>query len=97
MTSALVLSALGVDSATIVRDFLKSNAYMSIANEAQIAQINAAYGAGVGEKLRPVLGVDVTYIQAFFTAVNRQYGSMSAFLVALGVDTAKMRSLYLEK
>lgn len=97
MTSTLVLSALGVDSAVIVRDFLKSNSYMSASIEAQITQLNAAYGAGVGEKLRPILGVDATYIQAFFTAVNKQYGSMSAFLTELGVDTAKLRSLYLEK
>lgn len=96
MTTALVLSALGVDSATIVRDFLKSNTYLSAYIETQVSYLDAAYGAGTGELLRPVFGVESSYIEAFFGAVNQQYGSMHAFLGALGADTTKLRSLYLE-
>jgi len=96
MTGALVLASLGVDSATIVRDFLKSNTYMSAYIEGTVAGLNTKYGAGAGEHLRPVLGVDAAYIAAFFGAVNRQYGSMGKFLTAIEVDTLRMRSLYLE-
>ena len=97
MTTALVLSSLGVDKATIIKDFMASNYYLHAANQAQIDQINKAYGAGNGEKLLPILGVEQVYITTFFDAIDAKYGSMDKFLEKIKVDKAKMKMLYLEK
>lgn len=98
MTTALVLSSLGVDKATIIKDFMSSNDYLHTANQATVDQINTAYHAqGMGEKLLPLLGVEQIYITSFFDAIDAKYGSMDNFLTKLKVDQAKMKSLYLEK
>jgi protein-tyrosine phosphatase len=98
MTTALVLSSLGVDKAAIIKDFMASNDYLHAANQATVDQINAAYHAqGKGEKLLPLLGVEEVYITTFFAAIDAKYGSMDNFLAKIKVDKAKMKALYLEK
>jgi len=97
MTSALILCSLGVDKETIIGDFMASNQYLATYISQVVSGINAQYGAGAGNKLIPLLGVEDTYIYAFFDAINVKYGSMDNFLIKLGVDKARMRSLYLEQ
>jgi len=100
MTSVLVLSALGVDSASAVKDFLASNTYLDASIQKDIANYNtqlAAYGSNVGEKLKPVLVVKQSYIDTFYSSIKTQYGSMEKFLDTLGVDRAALRNNYLEK
>lgn len=97
MTTVLVLSSLGVDSVTIAHDFMASNQYLNKSIESMVATINAANGTGVGDKLRPLFGVDESYIAAFYKAINDKYGNMDNFLTQLGVDKAKMQNYYLEK
>ena len=97
MTSALVLASLGVDQQTIINDFMLSNAYLGAANNTTISYINSKYGAGMGEKLLPLLGVEEIYIQAFFADINTKYGNMDKFLEVLKVDRKKMRTNFLEK
>lgn len=97
MTTALVLSSLGVDKATIIKDFMASNDYLNASNQQTIAYVNSQYGAGSGNKLIPLLGVEEVYITSFFNAINAKYGSMDNFLTKIKVDTAKMKKLYLEK
>lgn len=97
MTAALVLYSLGVDTATIKTDFLASNTYLSAYIESTIAYMDAQYGAGTGELMRPLLGVEEVYIVSFFKTIKSTYGSLDNFLDTLGVDKAKMRSLFLEK
>ncbi|MGJ5640795.1 tyrosine-protein phosphatase [Formosa sp. S-31] len=97
MTTALVLTALGVDKETIIEDFMNSNTYLSEYIENTVAYMNSNYGPGVGELLRPLLGVERDYIDAFYTAVNEKYGSMDNFLEVLKVDVQKLRAIYLEK
>jgi protein-tyrosine phosphatase len=96
MTTALLLSALGVDRETIVADFMASNDYLKQSIEAQVGYLNALYGAGVGDLLRPVLGVEEKYIQAFFAAVDQQYGSVDQFLDVLGVNRGQLQRHFLE-
>jgi protein-tyrosine phosphatase len=96
MTTALVLSSLGVDREVIINDFMLSNDYLSVSNQQTIAYINTQYGAGSGEKLLPLLGVEQVYITNFFTNIESTYGSVDNFLKVIKVDTAKMRKQFLE-
>jgi protein-tyrosine phosphatase len=97
MTTALVLSSLGVDRQTIINDFMLSNTYLSAYNLQTVSYINSQYGAGVGEQLMPLLGVEEEYITTFFHNIETTYGSVDNFLKVLKVDTAKMKKNFLEK
>lgn len=97
MTTALVLSSLGVDRQTIIDDFMLSNTYLADYNNQTIAYINSQYGEGVGEQLLPLLGVEEEYILAFFNDIETNYGSVENFLQVLEVDVTTMRNNYLEK
>lgn len=97
MTTALVLASLNVDKQTIIKDFMLSNTYLDAANAATVKHINDQYGAGMGEKLLPLLGVKESYINAFFDDINTKYGSVDNFLKVLDVDKQKMQSYFLEK
>jgi protein-tyrosine phosphatase len=97
MTTALVLSSLGVDRATIINDFMLSNTYLATSNQQTVAYINSQYGPGVGEQLMPLLGVEEEYITTFFTNIETNYGSVENFLKVIKVDVAKMRKNFLEK
>ncbi|MFD2891247.1 tyrosine-protein phosphatase [Flavobacterium chuncheonense] len=97
MTAALILSSLGVDRDVIINDFMASNIYLSDYIEGTISYINNTYGNNSGELLRPLLGVEIEYIEAFLNKIDQDYGSMSAFLDLLDVDINKMQENYLEK
>lgn len=96
MTTALVLSSLGVERAVIIENYMATNSYLSAYIEQNVAQLDSAYGEGAGNALRPIFGVEEAYILAFFNAIDEQYGSMDAFLGRMGVDKAKMQANYLE-
>lgn len=99
MTTALVLSSLGVDRKVIIEDFMKSNDYLKASNQQTINYINTQYGIpGMGEKLIPLLGVEEIYITNFFKDIETKYGSVDNFLEKIiKVDAAKMKSNFLEK
>lgn len=97
MTTAIILSALGVSKDDIIGDFMASNEYMATYISQEVSAIDAAYGAGTGAKLKPMFDVEDAYIYAFFNAVDAKYGSMDNFLVKLGIDKVKMQKLFLEK
>lgn len=97
MTTALVLSSLGVDRQTIINDFMLSNTYLSAYNLQTVSYINSQYGAGVGEQLMPLLGVEEEYITTFFQNIETTYGTVDNFLKVLKVDTAQMKKNFLEK
>ena len=96
MTAALVLASLGVDRETIIEDYLASNTYLETFIEQTVAFINSNYGEGFGENLRPVLGVEREYIEAFFSDIDENHGGIDAFLDELGVDIQQMQANYLE-
>jgi protein-tyrosine phosphatase len=98
MTTALVLSSLGVDRQIIVNDFMLSNTYLDASNQQTVAYINSQYGVGTGEQLMPLLGVEETYITTFFNNIETNYGSVDNFLKnVIKVDVTKMRKNFLEK
>lgn len=97
MTAALVLSSLGVERATIIEDFMASNDYLSDYIEETVSYMNTEYGNNAGELMRPILGVEKEYIEAFFTAIETDFGSVENFLSVIDVDIAKMQANFLEK
>lgn len=96
MTTALVLLSLGVDEKTVIADFMKSNEYLEGYINSTVAYMNSQYGAGTGEKLIPMLGVEQQYIEAFLADIKAKYGSVDNFLDVLGVDKSKMRNNFIE-
>jgi len=79
LAAALLLSALGVDRATIMADYLASTAYLE------------------GKYSHPEHGqAHAEYLETAFRFLDREYGSVDNYLTKeLGVDSAKLRKIYL--
>jgi protein-tyrosine phosphatase len=92
--TVLFLSSLGIDKETILEDYMASNTYNAGMIETTIAYVNSK-GLN-GELLRPVLEVRLEYIEKAYETIDNEYGGMSNYLNLLGVDTEKLKSLYLE-
>lgn len=78
MGAALILSALGVDKATILRDYAATDVYWKQGRE-RVAQMMQQGGAGNAQMAR-MLAADPAYLTQFFTTIDRKYGSMNSFL-----------------
>ena len=96
IATALILSALGVPRETILADYELSNTYYR-PDYSQGAANNPQAKAflQLPEDVRTTLmGVDRRYLQAVFDMIDRDYGSMKAYLDReLGVDADDLRRL----
>lgn len=92
--TVLLLSALGVDRATIIANYLESDRYNAAGNAHAIAQLQKI---GVApDVLAPLLAVDPDYIGAAMEVIDQQYGGMQHYLVdVLHVNVEKIRANYL--
>jgi len=87
MCAALVLSALGVDEETIMKDYLLSNVYL--ANK--YAKLKAENPA-----LSPLFEVKPEFLQAGLDKIKKEHGSIESYLInVLHVDINQMREMYL--
>ncbi|MFA5122377.1 tyrosine-protein phosphatase [Zavarzinia sp.] len=87
--SAVLLSIAGVDSATIMDNYLASNSYSAGSIAATLAQLTTAYGAGFAAIYAPLLGVQASYLQAGLDQLAADYGTMDDYLKnGLGLDQA---------
>lgn len=87
MATALFLASLGVDEEIIMEDYLSSNAYLGD----KYGKLAAQYPA-----LEPLLTVNKEYLQAGLDRIRQDYGSVEEYLTGtLGVDTGKMKEMYL--
>ncbi|MBC9249406.1 autotransporter outer membrane beta-barrel domain-containing protein [Pseudomonas alcaligenes] len=75
-TAAVLLSIAGVDSATIMENYLATNDYTA----ARVAATLAALPASMAAIYAPLLGVQASYLQAGLDEVTAQYGSMDNYL-----------------
>ncbi|MGA0558176.1 tyrosine-protein phosphatase [Larkinella sp. VNQ87] len=76
--AALVLSALGVDRSLILKDYAATDVYWQGNREQILAQYRKQ---GVDENVvKGMLAANPAYLQNTFAAIDRQYGSMDAFL-----------------
>lgn len=102
IATALILSALGVPRDTIIADYELSNRYYRghvSAAGAEAAPQMAAFMRLPKEVTDVFMGVDARYLQAIFTTIDRDYGSVEAYLDReLGVgkdDVERLRAMYL--
>ena len=76
--AALILSALGVDQATILKDYAATNEYWKGGSKEAVTRMVAN---GADEKtVKSMLAANPAYLQNTFAAIDRQYGSMDKFL-----------------
>jgi len=79
--SAVLLTILGVPRATVLTDYLASNAYLAEKNKAMFAALPASRAA----LLEPVMTVRPAYLEAAFAEVQAHYGSFDGY-VSEGLD-----------
>jgi len=97
--TAALLTLLGVDKETVMKDFLKSNEYILPLYQKDIDEFVAAGG----EKEIPlaIFGVKAEYLEASFDEVTKNYGTLENYFAdGLGIDEEgqqALRNLYLEK
>ena len=90
--TAVLLTLLGVPQATVMQDYLLSNAYYfdSPAVQAELAAMPAAESAVYA----PLLEVQASYLQAGFAQVTASYGSMYGYAVhGLGLSPQTIAKL----
>ena len=101
VTCALTLTALGVHHDTIVEDYELTNVAVDLAK--RMPEIKKRIEERIGktvtdEAIRPMLGVDKSYLAAAFAAMKAQHRDVPAYMDAvLGVDAkmvAKLRERF---
>jgi protein tyrosine/serine phosphatase len=75
-TAAVLLSIAGVDSGTIMSNYLATNDYTA----ARVAATLAAMPPSMAAVYGPLLGVQASYLQAGLDEVTAEYGSMDNYL-----------------
>lgn len=78
MGAALILSALGVDRVTILKDYAATDVYWKQGRE-RVAQM-MKQGGSDSAQMAKMLAADPAYLQSFFTTIDTKYGSMDKFL-----------------
>lgn len=87
VATMLILSALDVDKATIMKDYLLSKEYIKGKYDSYLKYY---------PQIAPLVTVDEKYLNAAYDKIDEKYGSMTKFLTeTLGVDIQKMKQLYL--
>ncbi len=76
--AALVLSALGVSKELVLKDYAATNEYWTGREQ----MMKTLIGQGMDStRVRGMMAADPAYLGKTFAAIDRQYGSMNAFLV----------------
>lgn len=103
ITTALVLSALGITREDIEADFLLSNVQKQADKKAAeiAAEVNEANGTNMTpEAVWPTLGIRTDHLSTFYDSVSASYGSVDGYLRdGLGLtneDLERLRDRYLE-
>ncbi|MEJ7934435.1 tyrosine-protein phosphatase [Sphingobium sp. AN558] len=99
--AALILAALGVPRATIVEDYMLTNAHADWDWRLSLGESRLAHAhRTMKEVIAPVLTADALYIETLFETLDATHGGVEAYLEqVLGVDTparAAMRDILLE-
>lgn len=76
----LLQSLVGVDADTIMRDYLLTNEYSAASIEATVAHIAETRGPEAAAVIRPLLGVDRSYLEAGITQLTSDYGTVDKYL-----------------
>ncbi|MBC7302197.1 MAG: tyrosine-protein phosphatase [Nocardia sp.] len=76
----LLQSLVGVDSDTIMDDYLLTNEYSAASIEATIAHIAETRGPAAAEIIRPMIGVERGYLEAGIAQLTTDYGTVDKYL-----------------
>jgi len=94
IAAALLLTALGVPREAVIEDYLLSNRYFDPAKMGNGTAGAAAYQRLPPDVLKAIMGVDRSYIDAVFAAMDAHKGGVDAYLAdALGLGRAERREL----
>ena len=99
--AAITLIALGVSRETVIKDYMKTNAFTQERIEEILDQIElmSLYQTDA-EILRPLIGVERIYIETAFKTAEEKYGSLENFIrVGLNIsdeDIQQLRNKFLE-
>ncbi|MEU9116148.1 tyrosine-protein phosphatase [Streptomyces sp. NPDC048483] len=74
--TAALLTALGVDRDTVMRDYLATNNYLAASNAATLAKQTPEIAA----RLKPILDARAEYLNASFDEVKARFGTFDAYL-----------------
>ena len=99
--AALVLSALGVDRRTILRDYAATDTYWRAGREQSLQRMaQAGMSAQAVDAVRPMMAANPAYLAGTFAAIDKQYGSMDKYLASQMDLTPKklaaLRAKYLQ-
>jgi protein-tyrosine phosphatase len=79
--AALVLSALGVDRKTILKDYAATDVYWQAGREQTLQRMaKAGMSAEAVEAVRPMMAANPAYLAGTFAAIDKQYGSVDKYL-----------------
>ncbi|WP_416311507.1 tyrosine-protein phosphatase [Pseudomonas sp. W03] len=85
-TAAMLQSIAGVDSATIMQDYLATNSYSAGSISATLAKLSSRAPA-LASVYAPLLGVEESYLQAGLDQITQDYGTVDNYLKeGLGLD-----------
>lgn len=106
IAAALILTALGVDRDTVIKDFMLSDQYylqnpVNFASHAEGEEMDpkeqammAMFKQIPAEVLQPIMGVRESFIQAAFDSMEQQSGSVMAYIQQeLNVDDQALQQL----
>jgi len=93
--SAALLSLLGVERDLVLEEYLLTNDELVLSLEPIFARFDA--GGGDRALLRPILGVDASYLQAAFDELEQRFGTIERyFTFGLGLDHSVQDALRAE-
>ncbi|MET0269658.1 MAG: tyrosine-protein phosphatase [Sphingomonas sp.] len=91
--SAMLLLALGVPRATVMDDYLRSNALLAAKHERQLARMQALSPAALTQA-RAMFAVRAHYLDAALDEMTTRYGSLDDYLThGLGIRPAELAAL----
>jgi protein-tyrosine phosphatase len=99
--AALVLSALGVDRQTILKDYAATDVYWQVGREQSLQRMTqAGMSADAVAAVRPLMAANPAYLAGTFAAIDKQYGSVDKYLATeMGLTPQKraaLRAKYLQ-
>ena len=91
IATTLILEAIGVDRETIMEEYLLTNEIGRSKEKAELMAKESSKSRRISrgpsaDAWYPIVGVQPEMLEAYYTTVETQYGSMDAFLNKLGVD-----------
>jgi protein-tyrosine phosphatase len=93
--AALVLSALGVDRRTILRDYAATDTYWRAGREQSLQRMaQAGLSAEAVNAVRPLMAANPAYLAGTFAIIDKQYGSVDKYLATeMGLTPKKLATL----